>query len=52
LTAQQSGNSSAMIHQHYKGLTTKAEAENSFAVRPQSTANVIPLPAAACNEAN
>ena len=34
LTAQQAGNSPAMIHQHYKGLATKAEAEKWFAVSP------------------
>jgi len=34
LTAQQAGNSPAMIHQHYKGLATKAEAEKWFAVMP------------------
>ena len=34
LTAQQAGNSPAMIHQHYKGLATKAEAEKWFAVIP------------------
>ncbi|MGH7953276.1 MAG: tyrosine-type recombinase/integrase [Limisphaerales bacterium] len=35
LTAQQAGNSPAMIHAHYKGLATKADAEKWFAVRPQ-----------------
>jgi hypothetical protein len=34
LTAQQAGNSPAMIHQHYNGLATKAEAEKWFAVMP------------------
>jgi hypothetical protein len=29
------GNSPAMIHAHYKGLATKAEAEKWFGVRPQ-----------------
>ncbi len=33
-TAQQAGNSPAMIHAHYKGLATKAEAGKWFAVRP------------------
>lgn len=47
LTAAQAGNSPAMIHQHYKGLATKAEAEKWFAVAPKAKANVIPLPAAA-----
>jgi integrase len=37
LTAQQAGNSPAMIHQHYKGLATKAEAEKWFAVMPAKT---------------
>ena len=37
LTAQQAGNSPAMIHQHYKGLATKAEAEKWFAVTPTET---------------
>ena len=35
LTAQQAGNSPAMIHAHYKGLATKADAEKWFAVMPQ-----------------
>jgi integrase len=34
LTAQQAGNSPAMIHAHYKGLATKADAEKWFAVHP------------------
>jgi len=42
LTAAQAGNSPAMIHAHYKGLATKAEAEKWFAVKPQSPAKVIP----------
>jgi len=37
LTAQQAGNSPAMIHQHYKGLATKADAEKWFAVMPTKT---------------
>ena len=48
LTAAQAGNSPAMIHAHYKGLATKAEAEKWFAVVPPLSAqNVIPLPATA-----
>jgi integrase len=47
LTATQAGNSPAMIHQHYKGLATRAEAEKWFAVAPTAKANVVPLPAAA-----
>ena len=34
LTAQQAGNSPTMIHQHYKGLATKTEAEKWFSVMP------------------
>jgi integrase len=46
LTAAQAGNSPAMIHAHYKGLATKAEAEKWFNVRPAKSAkNVIPLAA-------
>ncbi len=33
-TAQQAGNSPAMIHAHYKGLATKADAEKWFQVTP------------------
>jgi integrase len=47
LTAQQSGNSPTMIHQHYKGLATKAEAEKWFAVAPAQVHNVIPMAAGA-----
>ena len=44
LTAAQAGNSPAMIHAHYKGLATKAEAEKWFKVLPPKAAkNVIPL---------
>jgi integrase len=43
-TAQQAGNSPAMIHAHYKGLATKTEAEKWFKVLPPKSAkNVIPL---------
>jgi integrase len=38
LTAAQAGNSPAMIHAHYKGLATKAEAEKWFAVMPAANA--------------
>ncbi len=45
LTAQQAGNSPQMIHAHYKGLATRAEAKKWFAVKPaRSAANVITLP--------
>ena len=47
LTAAEVGNSPAMIHAHYKGLATKAEAVKWFKVKPsKSGKNVIPLPAA------
>ena len=47
-TAQQAGNSPAMIHAHYKGLATKAEAEKWFNVNPPDAAkNVILLSVAA-----
>jgi integrase len=46
-TAAQAGTSPAMLFKHYKGLTTKSEAEKWFAVMPPKTAkNVIPLKAA------
>ena len=38
-TAQQAGNSPAMIHAHYKGLATKADAEKWFKVTPPVSAN-------------
>jgi integrase len=45
LTVTQAGNSPAMIHAHYKGLATKAEAEKWFGIRPSAAAeNVIPIP--------
>ena len=44
LTAAQAGNSPAMIHQHYKGLTTKAEAEKWFNIVPAKPAtNIVSL---------
>ena len=36
LTAQQAGNSPAMIHAHYKGLATKADAEKWFQILPSN----------------
>ncbi len=51
LTAALAGNSPAMIHAHYKGLATKAEAVKWFAVKPAKTANIIPLPAVSRKEA-
>ena len=53
LTAQQAGNSPAMIHAHYKGLATKSDAEKWFDVMPSKAAkNLIPLPAVSRNEAH
>jgi integrase len=39
LTAQQAGNSPAMIHAHYKGLATKIEAGKWFRVAPNKITN-------------
>lgn len=45
LTSATAGNSPAMIHSNYKGLATKKEAEDWFAVRPAKTAkNILTLP--------
>lgn len=46
-TAQQAGNSPPMIHSHYKGLATKAEAEKWFAVAPAKVDNVVSMGSAA-----
>jgi integrase len=44
LTAAQVGSSPQMLHQHYRGLGTKAEAEEWFNVLPSKSAqNIIPL---------
>jgi hypothetical protein len=51
LTAAQAGNSPAMIHAHYKGLATRAEAEKWFAVQPAKAENVIQLAAASGKQA-
>ncbi len=45
MTSALAGNSPTMIHAHYKGLATKAEADKWFNVTPTQEANVIPLPA-------
>jgi integrase len=45
LTAQQAGNSPQMIHAHYKGLATKAEAEKWFKIKPVLPAVVLTKPA-------
>jgi len=53
LTAAQAGNSPAMIHAHYKGLATKAEAEKWFNVIPAGAAkNVVSLAAASSKKTN
>jgi integrase len=45
LTAKEAGNSPQMIHAHYKGLATAAEATKWFAMNPpKSRKNVITLP--------
>ena len=45
LTSAQAGNSPAVVHAHYKGLATKAEAEKWFSVEPAGAAeNVVPSP--------
>jgi len=45
-TAALAGNSPAMVHAHYKGLQTKAEASQWFSVRPpKRIRNVVTLPA-------
>ncbi len=44
-TSKEAGNSPTMIHAHYKGLATKAEAEKWFAVQPETPANIVHLTA-------
>jgi integrase len=47
-TAQQAGNSPAMVHKNYKGLLSRADGENWFAVKPAtSPENIITLPVTA-----
>jgi len=41
LTAQQAGNSPAMIHAHYKGLATKVDSEKWFNVMPEMSAKNV-----------
>ena len=47
LTAAEAGNTPDMIHAHYKGLGTKAEALKWFAVRPAKAGNIVPIESAA-----
>ena len=43
-TAALAGHAPAMIHGHYKGLATKADADKWFNVTPPDAAtNIIPL---------
>lgn len=49
LTAMESGNSPQVIHEHYKGLATKAEAEKWFAVAPAKAENVVLMTAGGMN---
>lgn len=37
------GNSPDVLHRHYRGLTTKSDAERFFALRPNEAKNVIPI---------
>jgi hypothetical protein len=43
LTAALAGNSPRMIHAHYRGLATRAEAEKWFMVKPEAAANIVAL---------
>ena len=43
LTAAQAGNSPAVIHSNYKKVTTKAEAEKWFKIKPARPASVVVL---------
>ena len=52
LTAQQAGNSPQMVHAHYKGLATKAEAVKWFAVKPKHSAGAEKIIQLAANRAN
>jgi hypothetical protein len=46
LSAQQAGNSPAMVHSHHKELATKGEAKQKLAAKPpKSGKSVISLPA-------
>jgi site-specific recombinase XerD len=45
--AGECGNSAAVIHRHYRELVKPADAERWFNIKPESPANVTPLPLAA-----
>jgi integrase len=49
LTAQQAGNSPAMVHANYKALATATDAQKWFAVAPVVPGNVIPMAPQAVN---
>jgi integrase len=44
-TAAEAGHTPEMLHEHYRALETKTEAEKWFAVAPEQAGNVIALPA-------
>jgi integrase len=48
-TAQQMGNSPSMVHGHYKGLATRAEAKKWFAVCPPKTTTTSDIKSANCS---
>jgi integrase len=45
--AGECGNSAAVIHRHYRELVKPTDAERWFNVKPESPANVMPMPAMA-----
>ncbi len=47
LTAAQAGHAPTLLHQHYKGLATKAEGQRWFEVAPATVENVVPMKKAA-----
>jgi len=51
LTSKEAGNSPQMIHQHYKGLATKAEAEKWFTVKPKKSVGADKIIELAVNRA-
>jgi integrase len=44
--AAEMGNSVAVLHRHYRALTTAAEAASFWALRPAEASNVVPISAA------
>ena len=48
VVALEAGNSPTMIHQHYKALVSRREADRWFGLKPdQATQKIIPIPSAA-----